>query len=160
MSKKIGDYLNRVFFIFGIIVFFLAVESFVVGEGAKAVTIIFTQEGLGLPSLILLQFLGLACVITALTQFTMSDNYFKNDSSTKRFAILVVLCFVATLIFIVSFNWFKMNSVISWLYFLLCFVLSFGFSVLLTAMKEKQENKKLEDALVSYKSKLMDESED
>lgn len=150
--------MNKTFFIFGIIVFFLSIESLIVGEGAKSVTTLFLTDDVGLPTFILLQFLGLSFMITCLTEVTMSDHVFKNYSRVKRLSLLVVLCFLTTLVFIVGFKWFIMDSLISWLYFALCFILSFGLSVLLSITNENIENKKLEDALMSYKAKIVEES--
>lgn len=155
--KKAIELLNRTFLIYGVIVFFLAIESLVVGESAKAVTTIFATEGTGLPTLILMQFLGLAFVISLINQVLTIDTIIMKVSSIKLLVLRLGLCFIATFGFIVIFNWFKLESLISWLYFILCFALSFGLSILLSATIEKKENKKLEDALKEYKSKIENE---
>lgn len=154
MKNKISKFLNKTFFIFGIIIFFLTLESFVVGENAKKVTSIFAQSGYGLNSNVILEFLGLSMVIVIFDLFLFSEKVLIGISITLRLSIMIFLSFLSALIFVFMFKWFDSYSLISWIYFLLCFVISCSISVFLTMSKEKKENQKLEEALRKYKSKI------
>lgn len=159
MKNKISEFINKTFFIFGIIIFFLALESLVVGDSAKEVTTIFAIDGFGLPTKIIFQFLGLSMVVVVINQMMFHPKFLVNFSDKNRLILTVGLCFIAALLFIVIFKWFEMDSMISWGYFILCFLISYGLSNILATSKEKRENKKLEEALKEYKAKLKESRE-
>lgn len=64
---------------------------------------------------------------------------------------MVLLVLLATAVFVVLFGWFPINMWQSWMMFFLSFGICFFISTLLTAWKERVENRKMEEALKKLK---------
>ena len=63
----------------------------------------------------------------------------------------VFLVVVMIVLFVWIFGWFPVNEVKPWIMFLICFTVSAGASTIISVLKEKENNKKMQEALERLK---------
>lgn len=149
--KTIFDYLGQIFMIFGITIAILNVLCALFGEDAKSVSDMFSLGNQGLSVPVMLQFLGVSAVIVTLRFLFFTDVIIKNMSVIARMIWMVVLVLFMISAFIIIFKWFPADMWQPWVMFFLCFGVCFGISMLLTVAKEKEETRKMEEALERLK---------
>lgn len=156
MDKKysIFDYLAQTFMIFGINVLLLNMFCLLFGESAKGYSTIFSLGGSGLSIATMMQFLLLIAILTFFRFLFMTDRLIKRLSIVPRIIFLFAAAFISTVIFVVLFGWFPVDVPVLWVMFIVCFGISCGASTFISYLKEKSENKKLEEALRKNKERF------
>lgn len=150
-KKGILGFLSQVFMLFGIIVLLMSVFAVIFGDDAKEVSTIFSLGGKGLSCETLIQFLSAIAIICILRFIFMTDTLIKKMPVALRI-ILMFTSVVAVIIgFIFAFGWFPVTEIRAWIMFILCFIVSCVISTFVSVVSEKQENKKLEEALRRFK---------
>lgn len=149
MIKKdtIFDFMTNVMMIFGVSVMCLLLFTFVFGEDAKAVSTIFALGNKGIALQTLLQFFVSSFLITVLEWMFFTDKIFKKMSLTVRFILTFISIVILIAVFATIFRWFPVNMVLPWVMFLICFAVCATVSVVLSVLKEKRDNAKLQNAL-------------
>lgn len=149
MIKKdtIFDFMTNVMMIFGVSVMCLLLFTFVFGEDAKAVSTIFALGNKGIALQTLLQFFVSSFLITVLEWMFFTDRIFKKMSLTVRFILTFISIVILIAVFATIFRWFPVNMVLPWVMFLICFAVCATVSVVLSVLKEKRDNAKLQNAL-------------
>lgn len=153
MFKKSGalDYLGQIFSIFGETVAMLCVFAFLFGEGAKDLSTIFSLGSAGLSLVTLLRFLLVVAIIATLRFIVMSDGIIKIIPLWLRIIILFASAFAVTIVFVIIFDWFPIDNIAAWIMFILSFGISCAVSSVVSAFKEKAENRQLEEGLKRLK---------
>ena len=153
MDKKKGilGYLSQVFIIYGAIALLLNVSCMIFGEDAKSISTIFSLGNDGLPVYTSFQFLGAIALIVALRVVLLTDVIFKRIRTAMRVILLFSGCLAITIGFVFAFKWFPVTNTIVWVMFAGCFIVSCTIGTLISVLAEKQENKKLEEALRRFK---------
>ncbi len=153
MTKKntIFDILAHIMVVWGIEVLSLCVFCSLFGESAKEVSSMFELGSVGVPVATLLQYLILAIVITALRWLFFSDKLIKCLSVILRGAFMLVGTFISVGMSAAVFKWFPVNQAMSWIMFLVSFLICTVVSICVSVLKEKTENRKLQDALERLK---------
>lgn len=149
--KTIFDYLGEVFMMFGITMMILIILALCFGEKAQTYSTLYTfgNKGLGLATM--LQFFVALIIITGLKHLFFTDILIKNMSMAAR-TVSMLACVLAVIIsFAICFDWFPVDMWEPWVMFFLCFGICFGVSVGITVLKERSENRKLEEALERIK---------
>jgi len=149
--KTVFDYLGQIFTIFGITVAILNVFCVLFGEDAKEISTMFSLGDNGLSVSIMAQFFLVSVITVTLRFLFFTDVIIKDMSLTARTICMVMLVLVTIAAFIIFFEWFPVNMWQPWVMFFICFSISFIFSILVTMIKEKAENKKMEEALKRIK---------
>lgn len=149
MIKKntIFDFATHIMVIWGIEMLSLCIFCPLFGEHAKDVSSMFALGSAGIPVATLLQYLTLATVITALRWLFFSDKLIKRLSVTLRSAFMLAGTFISTGMSAAIFHWFPVNQAMPWIMFFVCFSICTVVSIFLCVLKEKTENRKLQDAL-------------
>lgn len=149
MIKKdtIFDFMTNVMMIFGVSVMCLLLFTFIFGEDAKAVSTIFALGNKGIALQTLLQFFISSFLITVLEWMFFTDKIFKKMSLTVRFILTFFSIVILIAVFATIFRWFPVNMVLPWVMFLICFAVCATVSVVLSVLKEKRDNAKLQNAL-------------
>lgn len=153
MLKKstIFDYLTNVMVIWGISILSLSLFCFLFGESAREYSTIFELGNAGLSVTTLIQFLCLAVVISALRWTFFTDVLIKKLSILVR-SILMFASVIATVgVFAAVCKWFPVNQVLPWVMFFVSFTVCALVSVAVSVLKEKGENKKMQEALERLK---------
>lgn len=158
--KTIFDYLAQVMCIFGFTILFISVVIKIIGEDIETTEIsFFIQNGESLSIHTIFQFFLLSILIVILRYLFMTDCLIKKWSLIKRTVAMVCCVLAVSCIFIVIFNWFPLANLRCWSGFGVSFVCCFIAAILVTSIKEKMENKKLEESLIKLQ-KSWEEQDD
>lgn len=149
--RTIFDYLGQVFVIYGITIVMLNVFCLLFGEDAKEISTMFGMGNKGLSVATMVQFFLIAVIITTLRFLFFTDILIKQMPVIARAVCMVVLVLAACVVFIVWFGWFPVNMWQTWLMFLVCFGICFLFGTIIASLKEREENKKMAEALERLK---------
>ena len=153
MEKKNGilGFLSQVFMLFGIIVLLMIIFAVIFGDDAKEVSTIFSLGSKGLSFETLIQFLSAIAIICVLRFVFMTDTIIKKMSVALRIILMFASVIVVIVVFVFAFGWFPVTEIRAWIMFILCFIVSCVVSTFVSVVSEKQENKKLEEALRRFK---------
>lgn len=151
--KTIFDYLGQVMVTFGFSVFVMSVLCLLVGEEAQSVSTIYSLGKEGISVETMMQFLGVSVCITGFRYLFFTDRVIKWMSVTMRTVCMLSATIVVIVLCTVLFGWFPVGQWQAWASFLVTFALCFGGSLAVTQLKEKSENRKMEEALRKIKEK-------
>ena len=149
MIKKstIYDFLTNIMVVFGIAVISICFFTFFFGKYAEGVSSIFALGEKGVPLSIIIQFLVVSCIITIFRWIFFTDKLIKTLSLTVRAILMFVVVIITLAIFAAMFNWFPVDVIEAWIMFYVCFAIATVISVIVTNIKEKKENQRLQEAL-------------
>ncbi len=150
-KKGILGYLSEVFMIYGIAVLLLNIFCMLFGEEAKQLSTIFSLGGQGLSISTLLEFLLAIALVVTLRFIFMTDFVIRKMPLPIRIILLFAGALGIVLLFIFMFGWFPVSEPMAWLMFLISFGISCTISTIISTLAEKQENRKLEEALKRFK---------
>ena len=149
--KTIFDYTGQVFIIFGFSIVTLNLFCILVGEYAQDVSSIYSMGKDGLSTATMMQFLGVSVCITGLRFLFFTDRIIRQLSITMRTVCMLLSIIALIMACALMFEWFPVDMWQPWAGFLITFALCFAGSMLVTRMKEKTENQKMEEALQKLK---------
>ncbi len=150
-KKGILGYLSEVFMIYGITVLLLNIFCMIFGQDAKELSTIFALGSNGLSVSTLLQFLLAIALVVTLRFIFMTDFIIKKMPLAVRIVLMFAGALAITLTFVFLCGWFPVGKPWAWIMFVICFILSAVISTFISVLSEKQENKKLEEALRRFK---------
>jgi len=153
MDKKKGIlwYFSQVFMLYGIIILFLSTFCRFFGEDGAAISTIFALGDKGLSVSTMFEFFLAIAIIVLLRFVFMTDIVIKKLPRVFRNIALLTTGLLVSVGFIFAFGWFKAEDGKAWVMFFVSFALSCGISTLVSAIAEKQENRRLEEALKRFK---------
>ena len=156
-KKTIFNYISQAFTIFGIIVAIFMIFSLIVGDSTEGYSSLFILGKEGLSISTLAQLLLLAVIITMVQVVFMTDKFIKSMSIVKRYILFFLSVMIAVVIMIVTFGWLPLNDIRSWVYFFICFLLSCFISIIITILKERAEDRRMQEALEKYNNSFRKE---
>ncbi len=146
-EKTVFDFMGNVVVTYGISVICICLFTVLFGNDAKEISTIFALGENGIPIPTLIQFLFMALLITALRWLFFTDMLIKNRSIAVR-SILMFTCVIFIVgVFAALFHWFPVKMVRPWAMCFISFTICTTVSVIICNLKEKSENKKLQEAL-------------
>ena len=153
MIKKstIFDYLTQIMIIWGISVLSLCLFCSLFGEVAKQYSSMFQLGKTGVAVVTLMQYLLSSVIITSLRWLIFTDILIKRVSIVIRTVVMFVCVILLTGIFAAIFQCFPIDDINSWIMFFVCFFVRSCISVVVSAIKEKSDNKKMQEALEHLK---------
>ena len=153
MERKytIYDFFSQVFFIFGITIACLSVFVLCFGADAKNKSTIFSMGREGLSIVTMGQYFLMSFLLVLIRVVLFTDIIIKNWSVLKRTIGMFVLIILLIGGFAYGCGWFPVNELLSWVMFLICFLVCATASIILSSLKEKKENEKLQEALEKMK---------
>ncbi|GFI18040.1 MAG: hypothetical protein HFI43_11650 [Lachnospiraceae bacterium] len=146
-KKTIFDYAEQVFGIFGFSIIILNIFCWLFGEEAKDISSLFSMGKEGLSLAVMVQFFSTSVWIVIMRFLFFTDVVFKNIRIVARSAAMVVSILVMMAAYIRIFDWFPVDDWLPWVMFFGCFGICFVVSLSLSALRERIENRKMEDAL-------------
>ncbi len=152
-KKTIFDYLGQVLLVFGFAMLTLNIFCLIFGNSAKDFSTIFALGNQGIPVEITLQFLCVSALTTGARFVFFTDVIIRNMPIWLRTICMLIFIVIMMAVFIVLFHWFPVNMWQPWAMFFCCFGLSFLGSCFVVTVKEKVENKRMEEALRRLKEK-------
>ena len=152
MNKRLVSFIKDFLELSASIILIFTIFTFVLGEGAGAVSSLFRLGNAGIAIESLVQLFVLALTITLLKFIFLTDAIIKSLSGLVRYILCFGLITVFIMIFAFCFKWIS-NEPKYWLIFLACYVVSTAISILISNLINKQEDEKLNDALKVIKGK-------
>lgn len=151
--KTIFNYLGQIFMYFGIIIVLMNLFCLLFGRQAKEISAMFVLGNQGLSVMVMAEFFLVAVMIVVLRILFFTDLLIQNLSVIARTVWMVLLVLVLISFCIIWFDWFPVREWQPWLMFFGCFAVSFLSSILITSLKERAENRRMEEALRRLKRK-------
>lgn len=144
-------FLAQVFMIYGITTCLLNVFCVLFGISAHGISTIFSlgNEGVGVATSF--EFLLAVTAIVGLRAIFLTDIVIKKMPLAARIIAMFAGAFAIMIVFIFLFGWFPADIPLAWIMFIVCFVISCTAGTLISVLAEKQENRRLEEALKRYK---------
>ena len=155
--KNVFDFIGQIFLIYGFVVIFMIVFCVLFGEDAKSISTMFAVGNQGLTVETLTLYLFLTVIITTLKCLLFTDGIIKGMPLVMRVILMFAGVIFSVVIFIIAFGWFPVDNWMAWGMFFLCFFICAIVSTAVSLVKEKVENKKLDDALQRLKRGEIDE---
>lgn len=149
--KTLLDYLEQTMLIFGTTLLAIAFVCWLVGGEAMEYSSMFALGSDGVPIHTVWQYLLSSACIAGLRLLFFSDAVIKKMSIVKRTIAMLIAVVVLIGIFAWIFDWFPVEELKFWLYFFVCFGISFAASVIASACKENMDNRRLEAGLKRLK---------
>ena len=150
-NKTLFDYISRVFAVFGVVILIHVLIGSLVGQDAGEVSTLFSLGSEGLAMNTILQLFALSVIVIVLQSLLLTDKFIKNMSIVVRIILMFVSVTCAIVAFVLAFKWFPVNDVKAWIGFFVSFAVWSLAGVIFTRLKEKAENKKMDEALEKYK---------
>lgn len=151
-KETLFTFLEKTFMIFGFTIAVLNVFCLLFGEQAKDISAMFSLGSDGLSAATVFSFLLLSAIIAALRAVFFTDMLIREMSMPVR-TVCMFSCVILTMVcFVVCCRWFPIDSVIAWVMFFVCFAVSAGLSAVISGLREKGENKRMQDALERFKN--------
>ena len=149
-KKTVFYYVRQAFATYGVIVLVFAIMSIVIGERTKDYAALFSMGNAGMSMPILMELLLLAVIITLAQVVFLTDTWIMNMSLMIRNVLFFVTVLIVIVFMILAFNWFPTGDMTAWLGFIISYALSMIISALITILKERAENTKMQEALDKY----------
>lgn len=146
-KKSIFDYLAQVMIVFGFAMLVMNIFCLAFGNSAKGFSSMFELGNQGVPVKTAFQFLGVSALIIGLRIIFFTDVLIKKMPIWLRTICMLVSAVIIIAAFIVAFHWFPVDMWQPWIMFFIYFGISFLGSYFVMAIKEKVENRRLEEAL-------------
>lgn len=146
-KKTIFHYLAQVLTVFGFAMLVLNIFCLILGNDARDFSSMFALGDQGVPAGIAFQFLLVSAMIVGLRLIFFTDVLIKKMPIWLRTVCMLASVLAVIAAFIAVFRWFPVNMWQPWVLFFVCFGVSFLGSWLIMAIKEKQENLQMEQAL-------------
>ncbi len=145
--KTFCGYLTQIFTLYGITISIFILFGLLTGEYAKEVSSLFALGGQGLRFSTMLQLLGMSVFITLFRVLFFTDFLFRNMAIVIRTVGMLTGVVGIIVLFVAVFDWFPMNQPEAWISFFVSFGICFAASTGVTLLKEKAENRRMEEAL-------------
>ena len=146
-KKNAFDYLAQILIIFGSTILVMNIFCLAFGNTAKDFSSMFALGNQGLSVAVTFQFLCVSICITGTRIVFFTDMWIKKMPIWLRTLCMLVSVVLIMTAFIAAFQWFPIGMWQPWAMFFLCFGISFLVNCLVMALKEKAENKQMEEAL-------------
>lgn len=156
-KKTIFDFAGMVLVTFGFCMIFMMLFTAIMGEGAKEFSTMFALGKKGVPVEVMMQFFALAVLITLARYLFFCDALIKKGSIAVRTAGMFLTTIIICACFIVVFRWFPVNLWNAWAGFFICFGISSVISIMVMTLREKMENRKMEEGLKKLRKQWEEE---
>ncbi len=152
-KKTVFHYFGQVMIVFGFTMLVINLFCLAFGDSAKGFSSMFALGDQGIPVEIAFQFLLVSALIIGLRILFFTDLLIKKMPIWLRTICLLTSVIVLIAAFILAFRWFPPDRWEAWAMFFLCFGVSFLGSYFVMVIKERVENRQMEEALRRWKEK-------
>lgn len=150
-KKTIFDYLSQVLVIFGFTILVINIFCYIFGNSAKDFSSMFALGNQGIPLAVVFEFLCVSALIAGVRFVFFTDVLIRKMPLWLRMVCMLTSVVLLLAVFIIVFQWFPVTMWQPWVMFFLCFGISFLGSYLVMTVKEKTENRRMEEALQRLK---------
>lgn len=150
-NKTIFNYISQVFTTYGIIIAIFIILGCITGEEAAEYSTLFAYGNQGFSIATLTQLFAVSVVISIGQIIFLTDRWIKRLSILIRSTLFIATVILAIVFFVIAFKWFPIGDVKAWFSFLLSFSACSFIGVVVSILREKMENKKMDQALDRYR---------
>ena len=151
-KRNVFDYLAQILIVFGFAILMMNIFCLAFGDSAKEFSAMFELGNQGIPTKIVFQFLFVSVLIVSLRFIFFTDIIIKRMPIGLRTVCMLTAIVMIIAAFVIAFHWFPANMWQPWAMFLVCFGISFIGSYFVMAVKEKLENRRMDEALQRLKN--------
>ena len=148
---SIFDRISKVFTVFGVVILVHVIIGMIVGEGASEVSTLFSLGSEGLAMNTILQLFALSVIVIILQTVFLTDMIIRSLSIVLRIIMMFVSVTCAIVVFVLAFKWFPVDEIFAWVGFFVSFAICSLVSALYSRLREKTENRKMDEALEKIK---------
>lgn len=152
-KRNIFDYLAQVLSVFGFAILTMNIFCLVFGNSAREFSAMFELGNQGIPVKIVFQFLCVSALIVGVRFIFFTDIIIKKMPIWLRTICMLTGIVIIIAAFIIVFHWFPVDMWQPWAMFFICFGISFLGSYFVMIIREKVENKRINEALQRLKEK-------
>ncbi len=146
-NKTIFDYLAQIMTIFGFTMLMMNLFCLLFGSSAQPFSALFALGNQGIPAGIAFQLLCISALTVGARFLFFTDRIIRKMPVWLRMICMLIVVILIIAAFVIAFDWFPADMWQPWAMFLLCFGLSFLGSYFVVRIREKMENRKMEEAL-------------
>lgn len=150
-KKTMFGYLAEIMVVFGVAILALNLFCLMFGEKAQGFSGLFALGGQGISVKVVFQFLCTSVLIVGFRFLFFTDVLIGEMAVWLRTVCMLGAVLLTIAAFIVAFHWFPANMWQPWVMFFVCFGISFLCSLAVMVLKERAENRKMEEALEKIK---------
>ena len=150
-NRSVFDYISKVFTVFGVVILIHVLIGLIVGQDASEMSTLFSLGSEGLAMNTILQLFVLSIIVIFLQTLFLTDKVIKNMSIVLRIVMMFASVTCAIVVFVLAFKWFPAGDVRAWIGFFISFAICSLAGVFISRLKEKTENKKMDEALEKLK---------
>lgn len=152
-KRTVFDYLAQVLIVFGFAILMINVFCLIFGGSAKEFSDMFELGNQGIPTKIVFQFFCVSVLIVGVRFIFFTDIIIKKMPIWLRTICMLTAIVIIIAAFVILFHWFPADMWQPWAMFFICFVISFLGSYFVMVIREKVENKRMNEALQRLKEK-------
>ena len=152
-KRTVFDYLAQVLMVFGFAMLLLNVFCLAFGNSAREFSAMFSLGNQGIPAKIVFQFLSVSILIVGVRFVFFTDIIIKRMPVWLRMICMLTAIIIIIAAFVIAFHWFPADMWQPWVMFLICFGISFLGSYFVMVIREKLENKRMNEALQRLKER-------
>ena len=150
-KRTIFDYLAQVLIIYGFAMLSMNIFCFVFGNSAKGFSAMFELGSQGVQTKFAFQFLLISVLIAGVRFLFFTDIFIQKMPIWLRTICMLAAVVIIIVTFIVVFHWFPTDLWQPWMMFFVCFGISFLGSYCVMILREKVENRRMDEALQRLK---------
>ena len=150
-KRSVLGFLADLFMIYGITTAILNIFCILFGAEAQGFSSIFAIGGSGVSTAVSFEFLLTIACMMGVRYIFMTDIFIKDMSLAARTVLMFIAAFLLGCGAVALFGWFPVDLPLAWILIIVCFTVSCSVSTAISLAAEKQENRRLEQALKKYK---------
>ena len=151
-NKTIFSYIGELFSTYGIIMLMFVILNLILGDIAKGYTSFFEFGSGSFSTNTMLQLFLLSVIICIARNLFLTDKWIKSMPIVARNLAFFITVTVTIIIFVFLFAWFPADDITAWIGFIVSFAVCSTIGVLTSKLKERAENKKMDQALEKFKN--------
>ena len=156
-NKSVFYYISGLFATYGVIVLIFIFLNMLTGDAASGYSTLFEYGSRAFSISTLLQLFALAVIISVLRTVLFSDRWIKNMSIILRNVLFFAMITMAIVFFVIVFRWFPPSDITAWIGFIISFAICSTLGILISRIREKTENDKMNRALEKYRDRTQEE---
>lgn len=147
----IKAFFRLVMITFAVTILAMSLYGLIFGDAAQESSMAFELGSDGLSYQTILKVLLLAVANSGISIFIAITKLFEKFMHLWKMIFTMFSCLTVTGIMIAAFRWIQYDSLLSWLWFIAIFVVSFLLASVVITIKIRLDEKKYNDLLSSYK---------
>ena len=153
-NKTLFHTTGAVFTTYGVIVVIFLLLNLILGDAANGYSSLFAYGRGAFSTGTLAELFVLSLLISVCRSVLLTDRWIRTMSMLKRNILFFLTVTVFIVIFVIAFQWFPLQDPLAWVGFIVSFAVCSALGVLISRLREKAENEKMNRALEQYRAEM------